>query len=311
MVKVYTPRRLRERNRWLRSDGRPSFKSEIHERPPELEAIMIKDPPRVTEVSTILNTCEVMSSSGIRLVLVTDPASKLTGVVSGMDIIDYLGGGSKYKILSAHNISNIYEALNLHVRSIMSLKPLVADISSKLSNVLEMMVSYGIGALPVVKDGNAVGLITEGGIVKRLAGKPTGIRVRDVMTSEVITTKDDIPLGTAMKQMVNAGIRRIPLVNKEGVITRVLTWKDIIDFIGKHEVFNKLRDFSISGVHSLPVGNVARPGIMTVEEDLDISIAAERMLNEGVDYALVTKSESGEVVGIITERDILYGIVVG
>ncbi|MCD6428115.1 MAG: histidine kinase, partial [Desulfurococcales archaeon] len=66
MVKVYVPRRIIERNRWLRSDGKPNFKDRIYAKPPELEAVADKKVPLLSMQATIINACEVMSSLGTR-----------------------------------------------------------------------------------------------------------------------------------------------------------------------------------------------------------------------------------------------------
>jgi len=307
MVKVYVPRRVVERNRWLRSDGKPNFKDRIYAKPPELEVIANKEIPVLSMQATVMNACEVMSSSGARLVPITDPERRLLGIVTGMDLVDYFGGGIKYTIVQKNYNSNIYSALSASLREIANTKPLVIDVKSKLHDLLNLMVSYGVGALPVVSGDKVVGVITEGELIKYLTSKVVGVRVSDVMSVSVISLSYSSSLGIAMKLMVNLGIRRLP-VTRNGDVIGMLTWRNIIDLFGSHKVFDMLRKYTFDEVHSFPVADVMEKNIVTIEPDSDIGAAAAKMSEEGVDSLLVTKN--GNTIGIITERDILYGVVV-
>ena len=53
---------------------------------------------------------------------ITDPGSeKLLGIVTSMDILDFLGGGDKYKILEEKHQDNVPAAINEPVKMIMTL----------------------------------------------------------------------------------------------------------------------------------------------------------------------------------------------
>ncbi len=306
MVKIYVPRRIIERNRWLRSDGKPNFKDRICAKPPELEAVADREVPLLSMQATVINACEVMSSSGARLIPITDPERRLLGVITGMDIVDYFGGGIKYAVVLKHYEGRLYPALSAPLREIANTKPLAVDVKSKLHDLLNLMVSYGVGALPVVNNDVVIGVITEGSLIKYLSSKVVGVKVSEVMSSSVISLSHSNTLGIAMKLMVNLGIRRLP-ITKDGDVIGLITWKDIIDLFGKHKVFSMLREFTFDEIHSLPVTEVMNTRIGTVGPDEDIGAAAAKMSELGVDSLLVTKD--GNIIGIITERDILYGIV--
>ena len=306
MVKVYVPRRIIERNRWLRSDGKPNFKDRICAKPPELEAVADKKVPLLSMQATVINACEEMSSSGARLIPITDPERRLLGVITGMDMVDYFGGGIKYAIVLKHYGGKLYPALSASLREIANTKPLAVDVKSKLHDLLNLMISYGVGAVPVVDNDAVIGVITEGSLIKYLSSKLVGVKVGEVMSSSVISLSYSNTLGIAMKLMVNLGIRRLP-ITKDGDVIGIITWRDIIDLFGKHKIFSMLKEFTFDEVHSLSVTEVMNTNIATISPDDDIGIAAAKMSELGVDSLLVTKDSS--IIGIITERDILYGIV--
>jgi len=306
LVKIYVPRRIVERNRWLRSDGKPNFKDRIYAKPPELEAISNKKIPLLSMQATVINACEVMSSSGARLIPITDPERRLLGIITGMDLVDYFGGGIKYTIVQKNYGGKVYSALSASLREIANTRPLVVDVKSKLSDLLNLMVSYGVGAVPVVSEDKVVGVVTEGELIKYLTSKIVGVKVSDVMSASIISLSYSNTLGIAMKLMVNLGIRRLPITRDSDVIG-IITWRDIIDLFGKHKVFDMLKEYTFDEIHSLPVTEVMQTNIVTIEPDNDIGFAAAKMSEAGVDSLLVTKN--GNTIGIITERDILYGVV--
>ena len=78
-MKKFIPRRIKERNRWLRSDGKPNFKTVIRKAVPKLEPLIVKEIATITLASTILDACEVMSERGQRLIPVVTTNDELKG----------------------------------------------------------------------------------------------------------------------------------------------------------------------------------------------------------------------------------------
>lgn len=307
MVKVYVYRRIRERNRWLRSDGTPNFNDRIHKKPSELQPVIMRDVPVASEQTPILKVTELMYESGYRMIPILSSKDLVSGVVTGMDIIDYLGGGPRYNIILSRNLNSLYDVLNVPVNNVMRNNPITVSTDMTLPQLLEVMIKYGIGAVPVTdKGGKYVGLITERSLIKYLTGKVTGVLVKDVMTENVIYVTTDASLGKAMKTMINTGVRRLPVV-KDGIVAGMLSCKDITGFIGSHKVFTTLKRKTIDELLSLPVSDVMRTDVLTISPDADIGEAASIMSVKKVGSLLVI--QEGKLKGIITARDILYGTV--
>ena len=307
-VKVYTPRRVRERNRWLRSDGKPNFRSKVHEKFHELDPLLRKDITPVNDSTPILRICELMIKLSFRMIPVLNTREEVLGVVSGMDVVDYLGGGRKHEIILEKRIHSLYDALKLPSSNIMTANPLTIDISAKLTEVLELMINYGVGALPILSKGIYKGIISELEIMKYLAGKPVGVKIKEVMTDDVITIDLNSTLENAMKLMVRAGIRRVPALENSS-LSGILTWRNVVELIGTHRIFEVLKSKTVDELRSLPLNQVLSTDIVKVLPEADIGEAAEAMMGEGRGYALVV--EGNELRGIVTARDIIYGIVVG
>ena len=80
-----------------------------------------------------------------------------------------------------------------------------------------MLTHYNIGILPVCgSDGKVCGLVTDRDLVTRCmaSGGTADMKVRDVMTSNLVTALPDMEAGLAAGLMGRKQIRRLPVVEK-------------------------------------------------------------------------------------------------
>jgi CBS domain-containing protein len=100
---------------------------------------------------------------------------------------------------------------------------------------------HHVGMLVVVdeKDGQRmpVGLVTDRDLVvcvlAESRGHVEGLVVDDVMTRHPITAREDVELLTALNQMRNFGVRRLPIVNDKGGLEGILTFDDLIELVAE------------------------------------------------------------------------------
>mgnify|MGYP000091243687 CR=1 FL=1 len=154
MTSHKTPRRRVKRRRdirWLRSNGTPNFSDHIHRVPGDLELIAKKPVATVSPNSPLIKALEIMSSNYRSLVVTQKDYVK--GLLLATHMINYLGGGEYFNIVVKRHGYNIFSALEKEpVESIMEREPIIAYTSDKLPDVLEKMVIYNIGVLPVVDE---------------------------------------------------------------------------------------------------------------------------------------------------------------
>jgi len=96
------------------------------------------------------------------------------------------------------------------------------------------MLRHGVGALPVVDDdNNLIGIITLRDI--DLAGERTNdLFAEDLMTTDVITRRENTSISEIAETMDRASIQRIPIVDKEGKLIGLVTQSVVIrSFIAK------------------------------------------------------------------------------
>ncbi len=313
MSRRYIPRighpRGPERHRWLRSDGTPNFSDRIYRKTEDMEVLAKRPVETVASSTPILEALEKMSR-GYRSLLVVKGNDYLEGLIVTMDLINYLGGGDYYNIVVNRHGKNIYSAVrNERVETIMNRNPIVAYIDEKFPAVLEKMVVHGVGVLPIVtRDNRVYGIITEKDILDYLSATSyVGTKVSSVMSSPVITISDKDSLKKAMETMIKYGFRRLPVVSRDNVVRGILASMDIIKFFGSHEAFKYTVSGSIEDILKLPVIDLMVRDVVTISPDSDISEAARLMGERGVGCVLVV-SENNELIGIVSERDVLYAI---
>jgi CBS domain-containing protein len=112
-----------------------------------------------------------------------------------------------------------------------------------------------------------------------------------VMTPSVLGIVPAAPLVVALKMMVEAGVRHLPVVDS-GHCVGLLHESDIL-----------WRLWSTDGVTSSPVTAVARTPVVAVGPNDDLPTIARRLTDAETDAALVV--EDGRIVGIVTATDLL------
>ena len=105
-----------------------------------------------------------------------------------------------------------------------------------------------IGCVIVVDESNKnnpVGIITERDIVNYLSS-PLGnllMQVKEIMSKPLVTALETQSLIDALQTMQKNNFRRIPIVNKEGMLVGIVTDKDIFKIIiNNKELLSDLRN---------------------------------------------------------------------
>ena len=299
----------REHYRWMR-EGAPNFDDRVFQRVSELELIARKDVKRVYTSTPIIRALEEMAHS-YRSLVVVKAGDYFAGLLTTMKVVDYLGGGELFRIVETRHNFNVFSALSREpVETIMEANPVIAFIDEDVRAVLTKMVTYGAGIVPIVsRDWRVVGVVTEHDFVKYLAGAVSiGLKARDIMSSPVVTVREDQTLKEAMETMVKHGFRRVPVVTEDGVVTGILTAVDVVRGFGTHKLLERTVSGDIREVLSTPVTDLMVTDLATAHEDEELSSVVNTMLSRNVSSVLVVDND-GILKGIITERDVLYAIL--
>ncbi len=113
---------------------------------------------------------------------------------------------------------------------IMSREPVTVAPDLTVDKAAAIMRDRGVGSLIVIDGTMAVGILTERDIVTKIAAanrSPASLRVRDVMTSPVISIPPHEDVEEAARKMSARRIRRLPVL-EDGRLVGVVTENDIL-----------------------------------------------------------------------------------
>ncbi len=117
------------------------------------------------------------------------------------------------------------------VRDVMTKVVIVADPDLTVFEAAKKMASKKIGGLVVVKSGRPIGLVTERDIlwkVTAVEGNPKKVKVRQVMTSPVVTVTPLATLRAAARVMIGHNVRRL-VVTRLDHVEGIVTARDVVE----------------------------------------------------------------------------------
>ena len=284
--------------------GPVEFKSHIVQQEGEVMAIATRDVISVPPTQSILSAVATMTECGFRRLPVTDPGTKkIRGIVTSGDVVNFMGGGDKYRLVSVRHNGNLRAAVNESVRSLMTPKPETLPRTARLVDALTLIVGKKIGGLPIVEDdGTLAGILTERDVLRILAAEHSPLTVEEAMSSSLRVTAPDSPLSEVTKDMTRLRFRRLPVVSDD-VLFGIITATDIMRYLGSREVFSRLETGHIAEVMALPVRTLMAGSLYTTTPETPVNEAAREMLSRNIGALPVI--ENSRLVGLVTEFDLV------
>ena len=138
------------------------------------------------------------------------------------------------------------------------------------------------------------------------------MKVRDVMTTDVVTVTPTTPLREVARLLSERRVSGAPVVDEQGSCIGVISEGDLLfKEIGQPEPRTPLewvfgsRDTAeaIRRRGARTAGEAMSAPPITIEPDMPLRVAAERMVNDGVNRLPVV--ENGRLVGIVTRADLV------
>lgn len=116
------------------------------------------------------------------------------------------------------------------IRDIMTKNIMTVSRSDPVQKAVQQMASHNISCVVVTEKNHPVGIVTERDLVKRILGQkknPAKVKCAAIMTGNLITVSADASLYEAMELIEGMHIRRLPVVDRTGIVGLV-TLSDIV-----------------------------------------------------------------------------------
>jgi CBS-domain-containing membrane protein len=204
----------------------------------------------------------------------------------------------------------------------MTFDVLTASPDTPLVDVADLFLQSGVRTVPVVDDNqHVVGIITDGDLLRRgnmalplsirealepheiAAATPvTSLRAQDVMTRDVVTVRNDVPIAAAIDVMAERGFKRLPVLDHDNRLVGIVSRADILQTVA-HVAPHAAPQRKPGGAVQR-VGEVMQREVSTVRPDTSLAEVVEALAEVEQRRVVVVDAE-GRVVGIITDGDLV------
>lgn len=290
-----------------RDRGPLEFRSRLRKEEGNIMYIAQRNVVTITPTTKIKDAAELMVEHELRrLPVVSAGTNQFKGMIITRDIVDFLGGGEKNKIIQNKFRGNFLAAVNEPVRTIMQEKAVYGSHDMSIADVAELLSETGVGGVPIVDDQKRViGMVSERDFA-RFVPSSTGVRVYECMTDKVITAEPELQIKEAARRMISRKVRRLPVV-RDRELVGIVTTMDILKFFATGRIFEFITSGEVDEAMSSGVDTIMTRQVMTIDPQADVGEAASLMINKKFSGLPVVDRE--ELVGIITERDLLELLV--
>lgn len=136
---------------------------------------------------------------------------------------------------------------NQNLENMMSKNVVSIGPDQSLQEAAAMMEQHNLGALPVVQNGQLMGILTDRDITLRSTahGKDGNTQCSDCMTSSLVSGRPDMNVREAATMMGENQIRRLPVVDNEKLVGMVALGDFAADNSSANEAGQALSSISV------------------------------------------------------------------
>jgi CBS domain-containing protein len=195
---------------------------------------------------------------------------------------------------------------------------------ASISQAATLMFENGIHNVPVVKNGNIVGIVTRTDFMRHVAENTEKIKTKipKLMTEDVISVHRHHTINHVIDEMNKNEIERVIVKDDDGKSVGFISRKSLaLNLLTDNEgelstkSIKMVRRSSPGGqktyryVKEMPVTaeDIMVSPIITIDVNEDISAAAKKMIEEGLTGLPVSDGE--DIVGILSRTDIMRAIL--
>lgn len=127
----------------------------------------------------------------------------------------------------------------MRIGEICTVQTVYCEREETVQGAAMLMRKHHVGDLVVVEPNGErvpVGIVTDRDIVVSVIAlglDPASLLVGDIMTDDLLTTSENDDVYETIERMRYRGIRRVPVVNKAGGLTGIVSADDLLEFLAE------------------------------------------------------------------------------
>ena len=131
-------------------------------------------------------------------------------------------------------MSNDVFAIDAMTNKLLTLSP-----AAKIKDAQALMNKHKIHHIPLIIDNKLTGLISNRDIPENMIDFEKEIRLDKVMSKMVLAASESTPLRHVAEVFLNENINSLPIVDDDFFVTGIITHRDLIRWLLKHQKFTK------------------------------------------------------------------------
>ena len=191
----------------------------------------------------------------------------------------------------------------------MSSPVVTIDPSASLADAAATMSQSKVGCLPVVREGELLGIVTSTDLLESLAEYPAhqvdprGLEAAAIMTTKLHAVVSDDLLVDAAARMLQYGVRHLPVVDGMRRVTGILSDRDVRQAIG--DPLSALEDATASArIAALRVSDVMTAEARTFPMDAALGAVVSALVDEKLGLVAIVDDED-RLLGVVSYIDVL------
>src|SRR5438034_7010810 len=116
------------------------------------------------------------------------------------------------------------------VQELMTRNPCSIDADKSVTYAAKMMRDEEVGLAPIVEGNRLVGTVTDRDIAIRVVAEgkdPESTKVTEIASTDLVTVDPQQDLDEALRLMAQHQVRRLPVVEEDGRLARVVAQADV------------------------------------------------------------------------------------
>ncbi len=205
------------------------------------------------------------------------------------------------------------------VADVMTTRPVTVSADATVAEALDAMRDRGASSVLVLPPAGSTeyGVVTKRDIVWKIVGQhldPAALRVEDITSWRLVTASRHWTIEQAASVMAEAGVRRLPVAGRGGVVGLVSDTDIFTALVPRQEwesvrLVRKeraLRRASRPGAAKTVADLMSAP-VLTIRVGATVLVAAKKMVASGVSSLLSLTGRGAR--GIVTKRDVVTKVV--
>jgi CBS domain-containing protein len=287
--------------------------------------VMTRKVITLTDTMPVAKAWETMLKHLLKALPVLNKNGEVAGILTDEDLLDRAGLEQHLSIavrLDDHMLQAEFTALQkspLKVADVMTSPAITVREDESLGTATAHMVEHGIKRLPVLNEsGKLVGVLSRVDVLrqvvseeakKRAAKAPSGAAqtLGDIMIPEIPTIEEDAQLADVVANFLEAGTRRLIVVNEAGQPLGLISDADTVTRVqpaSQKGVMQALRGKQNVPDVKITAAQLMSREVLSASPDTSLTEATHMMLSQKRKWMVVVDAD-GKAIGLV-DRQVLF-----